>query len=335
MVNPVSELGLDRRWRFLRRLVAIVGVVGVPISEPFLQSLALEHSTDFHSTRVFVVLLFLARHKGVIFWNERAFVLVFVREERPPPHAVVVVVNVVVVVVRERRRPSKEKREEEKGKGKGKRGKFLVFGKICFPKTSPPLFWIQFSFFVPLKNKKSIVVVVVMPLPALATTTTTTTTTHRECVETRRFFFGAKESFAEKLEAVKTARSRMTKTVVASCPKGGETAKVMMEEEEKRRVARALALARVVAEWTLSVLPTIVLDVGASDDGKRKKQKKTAAARRQHNFGKAFGSLDEEKEEALRTKANVETLWRTLTDALIICQENDQSIRGRQRRREG
>ena len=69
-----------------------------------------------------------------------------------------------------------------------------------------------------------------MPLPAFATTTTTT---HRECVETRRFLFGAKESFAEKLEAVKTARSRMTKTVVASCPIGGETAKVMMEEEEK------------------------------------------------------------------------------------------------------
>ena len=180
-------------------------------------------------------------------------------------------------------------------------------------------FWIPI---LPLKNKSIVVVVVVvvvMPLPALATTTTTT---HRECVETRRFFFGAKESFAEKLEAVKTARSRMTMmTVVASCPKGGETC-ALKEEEEKRRGRRArLALARVVAEWTLSVLPTIVLDVGASDDGKRKKQKKTDIARRQHNFGKAFGSLDEEKEEALRTKANVETLWRTLTDALIICQE--------------
>ena len=219
---------------------------------------------------------------------------------------------------RRRRRPGTssplERKKREKGKGKREMREIFGFWQNLLSKNVST-FWIPI---LPLKNK-SIVVVVVMPLPALATTTTTT---HRECVETRRFFFGAKESFAEKLEAVKTARSRMTTmTVVASCPKGGETC-ALKEEEEKRRGRRArLALARVVAEWTLSVLPTIVLDVGGSEDGKRKKQKKTAAARRQHNFGKAFGSLDEEKEEALRTKANVETLWRTLTDALIICQE--------------
>jgi len=125
--------------------------------------------------------------------------------------------------------------------------------------------------------------------------------------KTRRFLFDAREPFGKKLEFVARNGGEI---LFGGRGKGEEGA----EKGSARRERDAYLNARLFAEWTLSVLPTIVLDL----EGEKKTKQKA--------LGKAFGSLEEEEEGGLRTKANAEKLWRTLLNALLICQEKTAQL---------
>ena len=115
----------------------------------------------------------------------------------------------------------------------------------------------------------------------------------------RFFLFNPKESFEKKLEfCVEHFGGEMesTRTLRTTI----QTTKLREEEEEN---------ARLCAEWTLNVLPTIVLDLD-DDDG-------TTTTTKKKSFGKAFGSLTGGEAEAKAKSA--EKLWQILLNALTIC----------------
>ena len=83
--------------------------------------------------------------------------------------------------------------------------------------------------------------------------------------------------------------------------------------------------ARLFAEWTLNVLPTIVLDLDDDDNNGRTTTKKS--------FGKAFGSLTGGEAEAKAKSA--EKLWRILLNALTICRRGEETTTTDNRRDSG
>ena len=96
----------------------------------------------------------------------------------------------------------------------------------------------------------------------------------------RFFLFNPKESFEKKLEfCVEHFGGEMESTTTLRTTI--QTTKLREEEEEN---------ARLCAEWTLNVLPTIVLDLD-DDDG-------TTTTTKKKSFGKAFGSLTGGEAEA-------------------------------------
>ncbi|CAL6382775.1 unnamed protein product [Bathycoccus prasinos] len=121
----------------------------------------------------------------------------------------------------------------------------------------------------------------------------------------RFFLFNPKESFEKKLEfCVEHFGGEMLSTTTLRTTI--QTTKLREEEEED---------ARLCAEWTLNVLPTIVLDLDDDDnDGMTKKKK---------SFGKAFGSLTGGEAEAKAKSA--EKLWRILLNALTICLRREET----------
>ena len=123
----------------------------------------------------------------------------------------------------------------------------------------------------------------------------------------RFFLFNPKESFEKKLEiCVEHFGGEMESSTSTTTLR--TTTKLREEEEEEEN-------ARLCAEWTLNVLPTIVLDLD-DDDG-------TTTTKKKKSFGKAFGSLTGGEAEAKAKSA--EKLWRILLNALTICRRGEES----------
>ena len=131
----------------------------------------------------------------------------------------------------------------------------------------------------------------------------------------RFFLFNPKESFEKKLEfCVEHFGGEIESTTSTTTLR----TTTMREEEEGEN-------ARLFAEWTLNVLPTIVLDLDDDDNNGRTTTKKS--------FGKAFGSLTGGEAEAKAKSA--EKLWRILLNALTIFRRGEETTTTDNRRDSG
>ena len=126
--------------------------------------------------------------------------------------------------------------------------------------------------------------------------------------KTRRFLFDAREPFGKKLEFVARNGGEI---LFGGRGKGEERA----EKRSARRERNVYLNAQLFAEWTLSVLPTIVLDL----EGEKKMKQKA--------LGKAFGSLEEEEGRRFADEGERGEIMEDVTERVVnLSGENGATV---------